>query len=325
LQNTWIPAFAGIPLCLFKRLSRFSIKEKFVAAGKVSALMRYAILANPSSGGIPAERKRLLLRDAAIILDAKVHGLDVRTPEEFKECAIRAARECDILVGAGGDGTLSMLVNAIDRGTTPVGFIPLGTGNAMRHALRLKGNIEAISRKIRDAPVRHFDLVECRGMVGFSASIGIESGVLRMRKRYQKLNKIGFCAYLFAVLAAYPGKHKRVSGTLEVDGVESKLQQVLTLLVVKHPYHGFRMKVVPEAKLDDGKLHILTVNSGFWKSLFWGTASFVSSNRIGHYQTGMRVKAMLDRPHFLQADGEEWWEAQEFRFKVLQRAIMMKE
>lgn len=287
-------------------------------------MMRYAILANPASGGIPAERKRLLLRVAATILDAKIHGLDARTPEEFNACVIRAARECDVLVGVGGDGTLSMIINAIDRGTTPVGFIPLGTGNAMRHALQLKGNIAAISRKIRDAPVRRFDLIECGGRVGFSASMGIESAVLRIRKRYPRLNKIGFCAYLFAALAAYPGKYKRMSGTLEVDGVESRLQQVLTLLVVKHPYHGFRMKIVPEAKLDDGKLHILAVNSGFWKSLFWGTASFFSSNRTGHYQTGMRVKAVLDRPHFLQADGEEWWEAQEFRFRVLQRAIMVK-
>jgi diacylglycerol kinase family enzyme len=270
------------------------------------------------------ERKQILLRAPAGILNAEIYGLDARNPEEFNECILRTALQCDVLVGAGGDGTLATIVNVIDRSITPVGFLPLGTGNALRHALQLRGSLADIALQIRNAPVRQLDLIDCSGRVAFSASVGIEAAVLRVRMKYPRLRRSGFCAYLFAALIAYFRTYNRVSGLLEVDGLESRLNRLLTLLVVKHPYHGFRMRVVPEAKLDDGKLHILAVTSGFWRSIFWGVAAFFTSNRTGQYHTGKSVMAVFDQPLSMQADGEEWWQARAFRFEVLHKAIMVK-
>lgn len=281
--------------------------------------MRYAIVANPSSGRIPPEKKRLLLREPAAILDAKVYGLDARTPEEFIGLTARTARECDVLVGAGGDGTMSMIVHAIERNLTPVAFLPFGTGNALRHALQLGESLARIAHQIRDAPIRRVDLIDCGGRLAFSASLGIEAAVVRLRKRYA-----GATGYMLAALIAYFHTYRRISGILEIDGAESRLDGLLTLLVVKHPFHGYRMKVVPEAKLDDGKIHVLAVSSGFWRSIFWAIAALVFSNRSGHYYSGKSVKVVLDRPHTLQADGEELWEARAFCFKIMERALMIK-
>lgn len=286
--------------------------------------MRYAIVANPASGGKALHRKRLLLGEAAKILDANIHGLDTRNPEEFKECVIRAARLCDVLVAAGGDGTLSIVVNAIDRAITPVSFLPLGTGNAMRDALRLQGSLSDIALRIRDAPIRRIDLVDCGGRVAFFASVGIEADVLRVRRRHPKLRKSGFASYFLAALVAYFRTYRRVSGILRVDSAESPLDRLLTLMVVKHPFLGFGMRVVPWAGLDDGKLHILAVNSSFWKLLLGGAAALVFQNRSGRYYTGRSVQAVFERPCFLQMDGEECWAAQTFRFKLLKSAIMIK-
>jgi len=286
--------------------------------------VRYAIVANPASGNTTPEKKRFLLREAASILRAKIHGLETRTPEEFNELLIRIVRECDVLVGAGGDGTMSLIINGIERNTTPVAFLPVGSGNAMRHALRLEGNLAAVARRIKDASVRQFDLIEFDGRVGFSAAVGIESAVLGVRNTYPKLKALGFCGYLSAALIAYFRVYKRFSGTLQVDGAESQLKGILSLAVVKHPFHGFGMKIVPKAKLDDGALHVLAVSSGFWKSVFRGCMAFFSSSPIGSYRSGKRVDVVLDRPHSLQADGEEWWEGQTFRFQVLPRAVMVK-
>jgi diacylglycerol kinase family enzyme len=286
--------------------------------------MRYAIVANPASGGVAPRRKRDLLKEPAEILAAKIHGLDARTTEEFGECILEAARQCDVLVGAGGDGTLSMIVNAVDRTVTPVGFLPLGTGNAMRHALDLRGNLASMARQIRDGRIRHLDLVECGGRAAFSTSVGIEAAALRMRKNHPRLEGCGFCPYLAAALIAYARNYRRASGTLEVDGSEHRLKPLLTLLVVKHPFYGFRMNVVPQAKLDDGRLHVLAVTEGFWRSIFWSVASLFAPNRTGLYLAGKDVKAVFDRPLGLQTDGEVLWEARSFRFQVLERAVMVK-
>lgn len=270
------------------------------------------------------QRKRLLLWEAAKILDANIHGLDARNSEEFNDYVVRTARECDVLVAAGGDGTLSLVVNAIDRDVTPVGFLPLGTGNAMRDALRLRGSLADIALRIRSVPIRRIDLVDCGGRVAFFASIGIEADVLRVRRRHPGLRRSGFASYFLAALVAYFRTYRRVSGTLQVDGAEFRLVGLLTVMVVKHPFLGFGMKVVPRASLDDGKLHILAVNSGFWKLIFSGAAAVVSMNRIGSYHTGRSVQALFDRPSLLQADGEECRRAQTFEFEILERAIMIK-
>ena len=101
--------------------------------------MRYAIIANPASGKMKVDQKRSVLARAAEILDSDINGLDTETPEEFTQCAQELATRCDLLVVAGGDGSLSDIINSIDTAKIPIGFLPLGTGNAMGHALKYKG------------------------------------------------------------------------------------------------------------------------------------------------------------------------------------------
>lgn len=103
--------------------------------------MRYAIIANPASGKKNIAQKYSLLVRAAEILNAEIHGLDTTTPEDFCQYARELANRCDVLVIAGGDGTLSDIINSIDTAQKPVAFLPFGTGNAMQHALKYKGGI----------------------------------------------------------------------------------------------------------------------------------------------------------------------------------------
>jgi diacylglycerol kinase family enzyme len=43
----------------------------------------------------------------------------------------RACGKYEVIVVAGGDGTFSDVINAIDTSRTPVAYLPLGSGNAM--------------------------------------------------------------------------------------------------------------------------------------------------------------------------------------------------
>jgi len=85
------------------------------------------------------DQKRTVLAKAAKILDAKIYGLDTATSEDFTQCARDLATHYDVLVTAGGDGTFSDIINSIDTAHTTIAYLPLGTGNAMRYALRIKG------------------------------------------------------------------------------------------------------------------------------------------------------------------------------------------
>ena len=51
-----------------------------------------------------------------------------------------------MLVVAGGDGTMSLVINAVPADRIPLAFLPFGTGNALTHALGYKGTTADIAR-----------------------------------------------------------------------------------------------------------------------------------------------------------------------------------
>jgi diacylglycerol kinase family enzyme len=287
--------------------------------------MRYAIIANPASGNMTLAQKHSVLAKAAEILDAKIHGLDTATSDELGQCARELATHCDVLVTAGGDGTLSHIINSIDTAQTPIAFLPLGTGNAMRHALRYKGTVADIAMRIRDGEIHQYDLVNCQERRrAFMSSVGIEGTIIRLRDQYLARGYTGFKAYLGAFIYAYFSKYKRTIAEITIDDTTFNVKNLLSLMVVKQPYYGFGMKVVPRARFDDHLLHILSVNSGLLECAIGVAATFTIGNRIGHYSTGHQLAVKLERPLALQIDGDTAWEAEAFTFTILPKALKIK-
>jgi diacylglycerol kinase family enzyme len=287
--------------------------------------MEYAIITNPASGKMTVDQKRAALAEVAEILDAEIHGLDTINKSNFVECARYLVTRCDVLVTAGGDGTLSDIINTIDTARIPIAYLPLGTGNAMMRALKYKGSLADVARRIRDGVVREYDLINCdERRRAFMASIGIDGVIIRLRDKYVCQGAVGFKAYLRAVFNSYIREYSRTTAQITLDDVTLETKDLLSLVVTKQPYYGFGMKVVPEARLDDRRLHIRCINSGVFESAIGAIASFVGGNCIGRYRTGRRLTVNLERPLVLQIDGNDGWEADAFTFEVLPNALRMK-
>jgi diacylglycerol kinase (ATP) len=287
--------------------------------------MRYAIITNPASGRMTVDRKRFELAKAAQILDAQIHGLDTGSAQELAQCAQGLAARYDILVAAGGDGTFSDIINAVDPAQTPVAYLPLGTGNAMRYALKYKGDLIDIAMRIRDGRIHNYDLINCDDKKrAFTVSVGIEGTVIRLRDRYVAQGAVGLKPYLKAVLRSYLKEYKHTDARITIDGEVFAMKNLLSLMIVKQPYYGYGMNVVPEARFHDGRMHICCLDSGLFKSLLGGITAFTIGNRIGQYYTGSRLTVKLDRPLALQYNGNSGWEADAFTFEVLPGALKIK-
>ncbi len=285
--------------------------------------MRYAIIANPICHGIATRRWRRELASAARVLGAKVHGLDTKSTEQFRLCAQELSAGCDILVVAGGDGSFSDVINAIDTIRTPLAFLPLGQGNALKYALEYRRGLSAIVDKIRQGTVREFDLIDCDGRQrAFAASIGFDGVVIHHRERYRAKGSSGLLSYSRAFMGGLKD-FSRCDAELRVDGWEYSIRGLLSLMVVKQPYFGFGMKVVPQARFDDGKLHVRVTNAGAVGAMLAAVSSFTVGNRIGEYLAGKNVELKLERALLMQADGGEAWRANCFKFAVLPRALRM--
>jgi diacylglycerol kinase family enzyme len=287
--------------------------------------MRYSIITNPASGNLSVPRRRELLAQAARILQAGISGLDTTSKQEFLTCARDLAGKCDVLVVAGGDGSLSDVINAIDTQERPIAYIPLGSGNAMSHALRLRRSIAEVATRIREGRIREFDLILCgERRLAYMVSIGLEGAVIKKRDEYRAQGNSGFKAYLMAFLMAYLKDFKGVKARIAVNGESFEAGSLLSLMIMKQPYYGYGLKVMPGARLDDRKLHVRVLQTGLMSSLLGGVTSLTVGNCVGLYRTGDRVSVVLERPLPMQTDGDVAWEAKEFHFRVLPGALRMK-
>ena len=145
----------------------------------ITPALRYCILANPVSGFLPMHKRHQLLNDAASVLKANVYGLDTNSEEELVQCARERSEQCDVLVVAGGDGTFSLVVNAIDLSSTTLAFLPFGTGNALGYALNYHGGLSSIAVRIRKGVIHDCDLINCSDRKkAFMASLGIDGTII---------------------------------------------------------------------------------------------------------------------------------------------------
>lgn len=287
--------------------------------------LTYAMLVNPTAGNTNVDQKRALLSTPCDILNAKLFGLDTQSENEFQACSIELANQYDVVVVAGGDGTFSNIINSIDTRQNPIAYLPMGSGNAIRSALKFRGSLSDLANRIKLAPFREFDLIDCNHKKrAFMVSVGIEGITIRIRNQYRKQSKTGFIIYLRSFLQAYFNQFKRLNGDLVIDGNSEKFENVLSLMVMKEPYYGYRMKMIPKAKFDDRKLHILKISSGLMKTMWVVITAFAWENKVGEYYSGQKVKISVEQPVILQIDGDEGWTDTSFEFSILQKALKIK-
>jgi diacylglycerol kinase (ATP) len=287
--------------------------------------MRYAIITNPASGRFSVARKSRLLANASRILNAEVIGLDIKTREEFAARAIEVASSVDILVVAGGDGSISDVINAIDTERTPISCLPMGSGNALAHGLGWPAKISRAAMRIKEAKIRDLDLIDCSGRKrALIASVGIEGTVLKLRDQYVARGVRGFPSYFRAFLKGYFSQHKQEGVEVEIDGVRYRMNDLLSLMIAKHPYYGYGMKLLPRARLDDGKLHVLYTTGSLTRLTCIVMLAFTVGNRFGRFFRGEELVVRAERPLALQTDGDLAWEADLFTFRVLPKALRMK-
>jgi diacylglycerol kinase (ATP) len=287
---------------------------------------RFGIIVNPSAGRGGLRSKHRVVGDCASILgkDTLVAGWETHTPEELRALALEMAAEVDVLVVAGGDGTLSDIINALD-GDTVLSYLPMGSGNAWRNTLGLPRSRSKIAAQIAAGQVRAIDLVlvdETRK--GLLASVGFEGRALAERKKFLDNGVNGLDAYVRAMAKVFFSGYRGAEAHVRLDEEHVTVKEALSLIVTKTPFYGYGIKVVPRAKLDDGWLHTLLV-SAHPVNVFTGIiTSLQDGSLIGQYAKCKAVKITTDVERHLQVDGTVLRKGTEFAFRVLPAALKIR-
>jgi len=104
---------------------------------------------NPSSGSAAGHDKDKLLTQLGAL--GSVDAVEPSSLEDFPSEVLAAARGRDLVVSAGGDGTMNCTVNALREVLADVSLalLPMGTGNDLARTLRLTDDPLDVARCLR--------------------------------------------------------------------------------------------------------------------------------------------------------------------------------
>jgi diacylglycerol kinase family enzyme len=282
------------------------------------------MLVNPAAGGTNAARKARTLQAVKDILgDCEIRGLDTQSREEFLRCGADLAREAEVLIIAGGDGSFSDAINALGEDTV-FSYLPLGSGCALGYALELPPQLTRAARKIKEGRLRCLDLILCDGQrKAFMSSVGIEGDIINRREVLRQSGFTGPQAYAMATFGSFFADLERSDMSILLDGQELLVPGAVTVIVTKIPYYGYKMKVVPNAVFDDGCLHLLAINSSWGEIVQSMASAFLNENRLGIYRKACEIQITMQRERYAQIDGNIYRRGTSFHFKILPKVLKM--
>jgi len=227
-------------------------------------MTRIFVIFNPAARGEKSQRLRQFL-------ESKKSNRVTLAPTQCVGDATRLAAAAgghDIVVAAGGDGTINEVINGLGGAT--LGVLPLGTVNVFAHELNIPRRLPAAWALIEAGQTRTIDLA-CADAAGKRryfcqlAGVGFDARAVRTAS-WELKKKIGPLSYVWAAIRTLGEHHAPVE--VQPQGVAGP-----AVLVGNGRFYGGRFRMFPKAKLDDGLLDVCVFkNCGYFDWLRYGPA-----------------------------------------------------
>jgi YegS/Rv2252/BmrU family lipid kinase len=231
---------------------------------------------------------------------------------ELARAAGEAGRQ--MVVAAGGDGTINEVVNglkqAVGDGTAgPLGILPIGSGNDFARSMGIPLNLIQAAQKLRQRQTRIVDLGCVNGRyfdnnvgIGFEALVGIESHKITWFS--------GMAMYLAAAcktLITFP----RPTVNIYLDQKDIREKDILSISVGNNRRIGGGFLLTPHAQPDDGLLDVCVVDAIPRLKILALLPKIITGNYRGEpavfLTQSKRLVIESDHPLPVHADGEILW------------------
>lgn len=273
------------------------------------------VIYNPVSG------KELMKKNLADILDVlEEAGFEASafatTAEEHsaKNEARRAAEAgYDLVVAAGGDGTINEVVNGIAplENRPQMAIIPGGTTNDYARALKIpRDNIRAAAEVILKNQTIKMDIGKAADLYFINIAAGGHLTELTYDVPSELKSVFGYLAYLAKGAELLP-RIKPIKMHLKYDDGVYDGNASMFFLGLTNSVGGFE-QIVPDAKLDDGKFSLIIVKTAnvfeilHLVGLMINGGKHVNDRRIIYTKTS-KLEVNLENPNkrlMINLDGE---------------------
>ena len=269
-----------------------------------------------------------------------------------RQAALDAANTApDVVLVAGGDGTIRAAVDAIRESRVPIALLPLGTGNLLARNLSvpltdLEASVEAAftgrdrAIDIGLAELEHEDGARTSHVFLVMAGMGLDAAMAEHTSRTAK-KRLGWLAYVS------PSARSIIANQLfhldyRVDRGRVRSTRAHTIIVGNCGTLTGNMLLIPSAVIDDGLLDVIAIRpTGFWSwarigarlTLHDAARRFRVRSRVprqradfhglSHTQ-GKVFEARFATPHAIELDGDLFGHVTRVRITVQEGAIRLR-
>lgn len=221
------------------------------------------------------------------------------------EIAAKAvAEKVDVVVAAGGDGTVNEVASKLVNSNTALGIIPIGSGNGLARHLGYSLDLKKCLTQIAVSNTEKIDTLLINNRFGVNVSgFGFDGFVAW---KFNKEGKRGLSNYTKIALKEY-AKYPPIHFTLE--GLPaSHFTKAHMLVIANASQFGNAAIIAPTAELTDGMMNVVLVRKPSplqLPSMFYRlfTGKLKDADYLQTF-TCTRFSATADREIHLHIDGE---------------------
>jgi diacylglycerol kinase (ATP) len=275
-------------------------------------MRRTLVIWNPASGKAKAATEVLAWlknRPDTTIWETKA----ARDASQF---AARGVEEgYDLIVAAGGDGTINSVANGIANTgqVANVGVLPMGTANDLAFTLALPLDLQQAAEWLYEGEPQPFDLIEVETERAKQWFANMATGGNSNRVTESLTDEIkqtwGPLAYLRGAIGVLVDLGS-FEVTVRIDDQEQFTARIWNMLVANGRTNAGRLPVAPNAQPDDGLLDLILIRDGTLVDLAAIATEFailpinyLESDQV-IYRQAKEIKLTSDPPMKFSIDGE---------------------
>jgi len=262
------------------------------------------------------------------------------------------AEGADVVLAAGGDGTVRAVAEALRDTGVPISLLPSGTGNLLARNLDL--TLDHLEESVRTAftgadrkidlgvvEIERADDARDRHVFLVMAGLGLDARMIANTKPELK-KRVGWLAYVDAIVRSLKGDN-RVRVRFRLDRGSVRSLRVNTILIGNCGSLPANILLLPEAAVDDGVFDIVALRPNglfgwvqIWVKIVWENGilrrttvgrKFMGKSkeiRTLRYMKGSEIVIRPESPQEFQLDGDTFGEAAAIRAWVDPSALTVK-
>ena len=161
----------------------------------------------------------------------------------------------DLVVAAGGDGTVNLCGNVVIETSIPLAIVPAGSTNALAKELNIPLTTNAALDLINTGKEKTIDTLKINGRNSFHISdLGFNAKILKRVSKSSMRGRITYFVFsLLEYFSYFPKKYEVLSPEGNFKG------KALMIIITNSRGFGYNLKVNPTGIIDDGVFEICII------------------------------------------------------------------